>query len=911
MSNIQVQLGGQNVQVQVQSSGFARANAAVSEAAASAAAAAASESAAAASAAAAAAEVGLAALKANNLSDLASAPTARTNLGGTATGVAAFTAVDAAALRAAAGLGSIATQAASAVAITGGTVTGITDLAVADGGTGASSASAARDNLGLTIGANVQAYDADLTTWAGITPGTGVGAALAINVGSAGAFTTLDGAGGTPSSITLTNATGLPVAGITSSTTQALGVGSLELGDASDTTLARSSAGDMTIEGNLVYRAGGTDVQIADGGTGASTAENARYALGVQANNIYSLLNVLTSAERVDVLAGTNAIDITAKLAALLSSVGTNYPGGIVDASMVRGTWTWTADPFNGLYVLPVTLRTGRVTIKKNFNPGPVRLPSLFHWSCENTVVQPTVTITSITDGSSPATGLLQTTLLGATCSGTAAGTTATLAFGSDAGRLTAGCRIGFPGFAEYTPIQHVLDGNIDASVTSFSLTSAGSPSTTIGNSTVYLKIDSEIVRGTVSVDGLSVSSVTRGVHGTTAASHTSGATVALMVTRTYEILSVSGTTLTLDAALPYTFSGLVATVGSVNTRISGSLVIDGQYDRVANGAYVWSGLGTTLSNGLWVEGDIDIINCAHGGVFQMGTKNARIRGRRLYKCGRPSVPLGASIWGFGGGLQNHIEFDFADEGYAAIVLDNKSFGVSGLGIVGGEAQSVYKIGNTATHDALCEISGCNNNLLIFDRVSPDLDGPNFDNSLSSGQTATAANATGNTVEMRSYTGTHTATGANALLNTTVINGRPVVSPASITDAAVTITAAYINRPITLNRAGGIAVTLPAASGTGDRYQFIVGTTFTTAGTIKVVGNDIMTGLAILAQDGGDTSVMFETAADSDTVTMDGTTTGGLKGASVELIDIAADTWWVNYRSAATGTEATPFSATV
>lgn len=46
----------------------------------------------------------------------------------------------------------------------------------------------------------------------------------------------------------------------------------IELGHANDTTLARSGAGDMTIEGNAVYRAGGTDVPIADGGTGASTA---------------------------------------------------------------------------------------------------------------------------------------------------------------------------------------------------------------------------------------------------------------------------------------------------------------------------------------------------------------------------------------------------------------------------------------------------------------------------------------------------------------------------------------------------------------------------------------------------------------------------------------------------------------
>ncbi len=47
------------------------------------------------------------------------------------------------------GLGSIATQSASSVSITGGTITGITDLAIADGGTGASTASGARTNLGV------------------------------------------------------------------------------------------------------------------------------------------------------------------------------------------------------------------------------------------------------------------------------------------------------------------------------------------------------------------------------------------------------------------------------------------------------------------------------------------------------------------------------------------------------------------------------------------------------------------------------------------------------------------------------------------------------------------------------------------------------------------------------------------
>jgi len=57
---------------------------------------------------------------------------------------------------------------------------------------------------------------------------------------------------GTPSSLTLTNATGLPLTGITSSTSTALGVGTLELGHASDTTLSRSSAGVLAIEGIVV-----------------------------------------------------------------------------------------------------------------------------------------------------------------------------------------------------------------------------------------------------------------------------------------------------------------------------------------------------------------------------------------------------------------------------------------------------------------------------------------------------------------------------------------------------------------------------------------------------------------------------------------------------------------------------------
>ena len=51
------------------------------------------------------------------------------------------------------GLGNLATQNANAVAITGGSVSGIADLAVADGGTGSSTAAGARANL-LAVGSD-------------------------------------------------------------------------------------------------------------------------------------------------------------------------------------------------------------------------------------------------------------------------------------------------------------------------------------------------------------------------------------------------------------------------------------------------------------------------------------------------------------------------------------------------------------------------------------------------------------------------------------------------------------------------------------------------------------------------------------------------------------------------------------
>lgn len=134
-----------------------------------------------------------------------------------------------------------------------------------------------------------------------------------------------------------------------------------------------------------------------------------------------------------------------------------------------------------------------------------------------------------------------------------------------------------------------------------------------------------------------------------------------------------------------------------------------------------------------------------------------------------------------------------------------------------------------------------------------------------------------------------------------------------LTAATLAVTLAdHSDKIITVNRAAGSTLTLPAATGSGAKFTIIVGTTVTSNNLIvQVTGNDIMQGVAVNAADSGNTAVVFETAADSDTITMNGTTTGGYKGDRIELIDIGADTYQVNITGSATGSEATPFSAAV
>ena len=133
----------------------------------------------------------------------------------------------------------------------------------------------------------------------------------------------------------------------------------------------------------------------------------------------------------------------------------------------------------------------------------------------------------------------------------------------------------------------------------------------------------------------------------------------------------------------------------------------------------------------------------------------------------------------------------------------------------------------------------------------------------------------------------------------------------TVTAATLTVTAdAYNGQTINLSRAAGIVVTLPAATGTNAVYKFLVTTTVTTNNYIIQVANatDTMNGLASVA---GTTGSVFSTLPASDTITMSGTTTGGLIGSYVQVTDVAAGEFLVQATLVGSGTPATPFSAAV
>lgn len=142
------------------------------------------------------------------------------------------------------------------------------------------------------------------------------------------------------------------------------------------------------------------------------------------------------------------------------------------------------------------------------------------------------------------------------------------------------------------------------------------------------------------------------------------------------------------------------------------------------------------------------------------------------------------------------------------------------------------------------------------------------------------------------------------------VSGRIV----NTTATTLTITATeHGGRIVKVSSTTPIAITLPAASGSGEVYTFVVNVSATATGhTIKVANtSDIISGISIIAQT--DTAQVngFLTTATDDTITVNGTTKGGIKGDKIVLIDMATNTYQCTMQCGASGTVVTPFSATV
>jgi hypothetical protein len=170
------------------------------------------------------------------------------------------------------------------------------------------------------------------TTLTGLVKGTGTTAMVAATAGTD--YVAPGGALGTPSSATLTNATGLPVSGITASTSAALGVGSVELGHATDTSISRSSAGKVAVEGNELADA----IDLGDRLTTGDPIMNRRFATNqLGATNGFLRLSYLT-ATKSETVTSVRVPCATAGVGATLARIGVYSIDGSGNLTLIAST---------------------------------------------------------------------------------------------------------------------------------------------------------------------------------------------------------------------------------------------------------------------------------------------------------------------------------------------------------------------------------------------------------------------------------------------------------------------------------------------------------------------------------------------------------------------------------------------
>jgi hypothetical protein len=137
------------------------------------------------------------------------------------------------------------------------------------------------------------------------------------------------------------------------------------------------------------------------------------------------------------------------------------------------------------------------------------------------------------------------------------------------------------------------------------------------------------------------------------------------------------------------------------------------------------------------------------------------------------------------------------------------------------------------------------------------------------------------------------------------------------TTATDTLTAKeHAQAIVTVNAAAGLTLTLPAATGTGDVYKVVIGTTVTSNNVVIQVANatDEFHGFIVNVDADTSDAVAAWPALDGDgydTITLNGSTKGGIMGDSFTITDYASGKFLLEARTTGTGTVATPLSAAV
>jgi hypothetical protein len=232
-------------------------------------------------------------------------------------------------------LGTMSTQAAGAVAITGGTISGLSaPLPIASGGTGGATADAAKASLGLVIGTHVQGYSAILTGLSGIPSNSlgllvrdanGTATVRSLAVGTGLSITNATGVSGNP---TISLASDIALAGAPTAATATAGTNTTQLA----TTAFVKTAVDTSATSITTY----VDNSIATLSSSVNTTNKVKAYVNFDFSYAYNV--------------GTGTYNTAITINSSLGVTAVTYQG------------LYSGNNTNGVYIFRVTLNNGVVS---------------------------------------------------------------------------------------------------------------------------------------------------------------------------------------------------------------------------------------------------------------------------------------------------------------------------------------------------------------------------------------------------------------------------------------------------------------------------------------------------------------------------------------------------------------------